>query len=125
MADNDKVEATVDRIPANEQEPGSDEPRTNDPVEPGSEQANRDDRGDALRPNNLSLGVPAPDGGPAPVRYPHQVGGMDERAITPENPTDERTEKPVVQNPITANDMRKSAKDDADTRAKNTPGEKR
>lgn len=95
-----------------------DEPATQDPVQPGSEQARRNDGADPLRVNNLDLGVPAPDGGPAPVRYPHQVPGLDERAVTPERPTDERTDEPALRE-TGAQD------DEAETRAKRTPGTKR
>lgn len=114
-------ESGMDRPVENERASDSDSPETGDPVQPGSPQGNKDDGGDANRPNNLVLGA----GYPAEVRYPHQVGGtIDERGITPENPTDERTERPPP-GEVQADDMRKSAKPGADTRATETPGEKR
>lgn len=92
----------------------------------------RDDAGgDPLRPNDLVLGVPDETKLEAPVRFPHQVAGVDERAITPEGDmADERSDRPVVvENPETGETATREedvgAGRKARTAARETPGEKR
>lgn len=102
-----------------------------DDAERAARERHDDAGGDPERPNNLVQGVPDETGLEAPVRFPHQVAGVDERAITPEGDmADERSDRPVVvEDPDTGD---KATREEnvgggrkARTAARETPGEKR